>query len=77
MLRTALAEIGISNPAVETVGVSYFRLTTPFVNVAALTKHHACAVPMSKVLTFSSEGRHRSVAKMRCYLHSSDAEPVG
>jgi len=48
-----------------------------FVNVAALTKHHAGTVPMSRVLTFSSEGRHRSVAKMRCYLHTDDSGPIG
>lgn len=48
-----------------------------FVNVAALTKHHAGSVPASRVLTFNSEGHHRSVAKMRCYLHTADTEPVG
>jgi hypothetical protein len=51
-----------------------------FVNVAALTKHHAGGrggIPMSRVLTFHPEGRQRSVAKMRCYLHSTAVNGVG
>ena len=47
-----------------------------FVNVAALTRHHASitTVPLSRLLTFE-EGSDK--VKIRCYLHTSDYAPQG
>ena len=46
-----------------------------FVNVAALTRHHARhSVPMSRLLTFT-EGSDR--VRLQCYLHSDHYAPQG
>jgi len=48
-----------------------------FVNVSVLTRYHAGSVPMSRRLTFTPEGRCRSMARLECYLHTDDVAPVG
>lgn len=48
-----------------------------FVNVSAMTKYHAGSVPMSRRLTFTSEGRYRMTAELECYLHTDDVAPIG
>ena len=47
-----------------------------FINVAALTRHHArrTTVPMSRLLTFT-EGSNE--VRVQCYLHTSDYAPQG
>ncbi len=48
---------------------------THFVNVAALSRHHARhTIPMSRLLTFTEGSR---LVKLRCYLHTSDYAPQG
>ena len=47
-----------------------------FINVAALTRHHAnkTTIPMSRLLTFA-EGSNE--VRVQCYLHTSDYAPQG
>lgn len=50
------------------------RWGTHFLNVSALTRHHAGSVPMSRVLTFTPGSTE---LRIRCYLHTDDFATQG
>jgi hypothetical protein len=50
------------------------RWGTHFINVSALTKHHAGRAPMSRVLTFTDGS---DLVRVQCYLHTDDHAAQG